>query len=242
VVPILLQYASSTTDARSAVSALQAVRFMAGEEQFDQFIGVIQTTTNADIRKAAEETAAEIIRKSSNRAAFADRLAISHSTAVDENIRHSLLRLLGRCGGPKALEVVRAALADSDQKNQIAAIMALGHWGDDSGFPILADYISAASDDSLRNRAFESALRFVSDTTVEHDPKAWEDQWTMLSKQAKTRVEQEKIIRGLVNFDTDWALRLVEGYTKSDDDRIADLAERALDQMKENQKKNSDEE
>ena len=240
VVPILIRYASATGDARSAVSALQAVRFMAGEEQLEQFVSVIQTTTNNEVRKAAEETAAEIIRKSANRASFADRIATSHSTAVDENIRHSLLRLLGRCGGPKALEIVRAALADSEQKNQIAAIMSLGYWGDDSGFPILADYISTASDASLRNRAFESALRFVTDSTVEHDPKVWEDQWTMLSKQSKSRAEQEKIIRGLVNLDTDWAMKLVEGYTQSDDDRIADLAERALDEMKDRRRKNGD--
>jgi serine/threonine protein kinase len=240
VVPILIQYASTTADAPSAVAALEAVRFMAGGEQFDQFLNVIQTTTHAEVRKAAEDTAAEILRKAPSRTAFADRLATSHATAVDENIRHSFLRLLGRCGGPKALEVVRAALADTDQKNQIAAIMALGSWGDDAGFPILADYVAAATDDSLRNRAFESALRFVSDSTVEHDPKAWEEQWTMLSKQSKTRAEQEKLIRGLVNLDTDWALKLVEGYTQSDDDNIADLAVRAVENIKERRKTKSD--
>ncbi len=242
VVPILMNYASSTGDTRTAVAALQAVRFMAGEDQFDGFINVIQTTSSVEIRKAAEETAAEIIRKSSSRAAFADKLATSHSTAVDENIRHSLLRLLGRCGGPKALETVRAALADSEQKNQVAAIIALGSWGDDSGFPILSDFIGSVGDQSLRTRAFESALRYVSDTTVKHDAKAWEEQWTMLSKQAKTRAEQEKIVRGLVNFDTGWALKLVEEYAKSDDDRISDLAEKGADIIKDRQRAKKGEE
>jgi hypothetical protein len=240
VVPILLQYASTTGDTPTAVAALESVRFMAGEEQFDQIISVIQNTTNAETRKAAEDTAAEILRKSAKRASFADRLAVLHSTAVDENIRHSLLRLLGRCGGPKALEVVRAALADADQKNQIAAIIALGSWGDDSGFPILADFIPAAADGSLRNRAFESALRYLADTTIQHDPKVWEDQWTRISKQAKTRAEQEKVIRGLVNLDAGWALKLVEGFTKSEDDNIADLAERAAENIRERMKTEDD--
>lgn len=239
VVPILMKYASSTGDSRSAVAALQAVRFMAGEEQFDQFVNVIQTTTNADVRKAAEETAAEIIRKSPNRGKFAESLATSYGSAVDENIRHALLRLMGRCGGPKALELVRAALEGSDPKNQVAAIIALGSWGDDSGFQLLADFIGSAADQSLRNRAFDSALRFVSDTSVDHDPKAWQEQWTMLSEEAKTRAEQEKIIRGLVNFDAGWALQLVESYTKSEDDRIVDLAEKAVEHIKDQQRKKS---
>jgi hypothetical protein len=42
---VIAEFATTTSDARSAVSALQAVRFMAGEVQFDQFISVIQTTT-----------------------------------------------------------------------------------------------------------------------------------------------------------------------------------------------------
>ena len=79
VVPTLMAFARSTSDSRAAVAALQAVRFMAGDEQFEQFITVIETTSKEDVRKAAEDTLAEIIRKTRNRTDCANRLAASYA-------------------------------------------------------------------------------------------------------------------------------------------------------------------
>lgn len=231
VVPTLMAFARSTSESRAAVAALQAVRFMAGDDQIEPFISVIETTSQEDIRKAAEDTLAEIIRKTRNRTDCANRLATSYESAVNDNIRQSLLRLLGRCGGDKALEIVKKALAD--EKDQVAAIVALGGWHDDSAFSILLDFIASAKDPQKRGRAFDAALKFVSDPVNISEKVVGEKQWSQLVATAKTRGEQEGLIRGLVNFDDPWAEKLIENYAKSDDDKVANLAEKALDHMRE---------
>lgn len=234
VVPTLLAYASrSSQDPRSAVAALQAVRFMVGDEQADKFLDVLEATDNDDVRKAAEETLAQIIRKTSNRASLANRIAKSYSDSADDDVRHSLLRLLGRCGGTKATELVKSALNGTEQKDQVAAIISLGSWGDDSAFHLLTDFIASTQNEDLRNRAFDSALRFLSSPDTTRSPESARDHWSQLSSLAKTSNEQMKIVRGLVNFDADWAVKLIEGYKDSDDDRTADLAGKALERIRE---------
>ena len=187
VVPILMEFARTTNEPRAAVAALQSVRFMAGDEQFDKFLEVIQATSKDEIRKAAEETLAEIIKKSANRADFARRLATAFETGTDENIRHAMLRLLGRCGGPRAMEIVKKTLDSTEPKDKIAAIITLGSWGDDSGFPLLAEAIGSTQDEQLRTRAFDSALKFVTDPDLKHPEPAWQEQWTKLWKRIFSR-------------------------------------------------------
>ena len=60
----------------------------------------------------------------------------------------------------------------------------------------------------------------------------------MLARNAKIRSEQEKVIRGLANNETaDWAISVIEYFVdEADDDEVIDLAEKALDRMRERAK------
>jgi serine/threonine protein kinase/pyruvoyl-dependent arginine decarboxylase (PvlArgDC) len=237
VVPTLLAYAArSTNDPRSAVAALQAVRYMAGDEQFGGFLEVIQTTKNDDVRKAAEETMVQILKKSSNKADFAEQLADAHEGAIDDSTRHSLLRLLGRCGGAKATEQVKKSLDGAEVKDKIAALITLGSWPDDSAFQLLTDFIASSSDEALRDRAFKAAFGFLSDPDSGLSPENLSGKWTELSGLAKTTREQLEFIRGIAKYDDEWASKLIEGFAKSDSGEVADLAEKALDRIRERRK------
>lgn len=233
VVPTLMSFARTTKDTRAAVAALQAVRFMAGDEQFDSFLDVVMTSSQPEVRKAAEETLAEIIKKTKNRTDLTTKITTSYENSVDNEARHALLRLLGRCGGPKALELVKKALASTDPGDQIAAVIALGAWTDDSAFSVLTGFLATTSDLKLRQRVFDSALRFISDPAITGNPTAAQKHWTELSSQAKIREEMVKVIQGLTNFDDDWASKLIEGYVESEDDTVANRAEKALQWIKE---------
>jgi serine/threonine protein kinase len=233
VVPTLMNYARSTSDVRSAVSAIQAVRFMAGEEQFEPFLDVLQTTTQEEVRKATEDTMAEIIKKSAAKDRLAAKIAPAYDASINENVRHSILRLLGRCGGDKPLEIIKKALASDDLNLKFAALTSLGAWGDDGGFATLTGFLTSSQDEKLRGKAFEAALKFVSDPTRTHTPAGDQQQWTELNQLARTRAEQESVIRGLYNFDEDWSLKLLTNYSKSDDDRIVDLSQKAIEQVTE---------
>ena len=234
VVPTLLAYAArSTNNPRAAVAALQAVRFMAGDEQFDKFVDVIQSSNQEEVRKAAEETLDQIIRKSSNRGEFANRLAAAYQENLNDDVRHAMLRLLGRCGGAKALELVKSALTGTEQKDQVAAIISLGSWSDSAGFNLLTEFIAGNPEPSLRKRAFDSVIRFLNDPQANHSAADLAKYWTQLAALAKTSEEQLKIIQGVMKFDDPWASKILQGYLESEHDRVGDLAEKALEAIEE---------
>lgn len=235
VVPTLLAYASrSGVEPRFAAAALQAIRFMAGDEHFDALLKVLETTSSPETRRAAEDTVAQILKKSSNRASHANTLAALYEKSGSNNdVRHAALRLLGRCGGDKALEIVRKALTGDEPKDQVAAIISIGGWTDDTAFPLLTEFIAAQTDAQLRGRAFDAALRFLGDGEIKREPDALRDLWLQLTAQAKSGAEKLKMIYGIVHFTDDWAVKLLEGYVEDDDDRVVDLAEKALEKVRE---------
>jgi serine/threonine protein kinase len=238
VVPTLLAYARTTSDTKAAIAALQACRFMATDDQFGEFLDVIKFTPEAAIRQAAEENAAEIIKKSTNREELGNRLAAAYEAAVNDDLRHSLIRLLGRTSGEKAEEIVKKALAAPDKKDQLAAILSLGTWSDDTMFETLMEHLEEQEDEQMRARAFDSGFRFLTDADRKMEEDISEDFWKMLARNAKIRSEQEKVIRGLANNETaDWAISVIEYFVdEADDDEVIDLAEKALDRMRERAK------
>lgn len=178
----------------------------------------------------------QILKKSPNRATYTTALAALHENSKNDDVRHATLRLLGRCGGDKALELVKKALTGDSQKDQVAAIISIGGWADDSAFPLLIDFISSQLDPQLRNRSLDAAIHFLGTGDVKREPDALRDLWLQLSAQAKSSAEKLKIILGVVHFTEDWAVKLLEGYAQDDDGRVVDLAERALDKVREDQR------
>lgn len=228
VVPVLLAYTKSTTDTRTAVAALQAVRFMAGEAHIDAFLELIVGSSPPGVRKAAEDALVEVIKKSPIRNQLAGRFTTAYGNKLNPEARQSVLRLLGRCGSPKALELVKNSLEGTDQIDKIAAISALSTWGDDSAYPMLMGFIASADDSALRAKAFASALNFASETSKANDTLRAQKQWTELSGQAKNPNEKLDIINKLALLDDDWALKILEGYKGADDASVSQRAEKAI--------------
>ncbi len=99
MVPALVEFVRSTNDYRSAVAALVAIRGTVGDAQFEPFLAVVQFHPNADLRKAAEESAVEILKRSRKRGDFATLLATALAETTDIKIREALLRLQEAAGG-----------------------------------------------------------------------------------------------------------------------------------------------
>jgi len=97
--PALLEFARSSQDVRSAVAAMQLVSSVAGDEQFEPLLTVVQFSPSADLRTSAEEAAVEILRKSSKRSEFSMLIAKALEGTSDDKIRQSLLRLQTAGGG-----------------------------------------------------------------------------------------------------------------------------------------------
>lgn len=233
IIGTLLDFARTTNDTAATVAAIEATRNMAGDEHFPDFLRFIQQTKEESIRKAAEDTAGKIIDRSSLKTSLASTLTSAYGSAQDEVVRHAILRLLGRVGGDQALALTQKNLESSDMKDKIAAIAALGSWEGGAGFEILNKFLESGPSLDLRKKAFDTVLLYASEATENI-----QQNWTMVSKQAKTQDEQLKLIRGLVSVEpAPWVYAILQGVvTGSDYEEAVDLAERAIIRLKDIEK------
>jgi serine/threonine protein kinase/HEAT repeat protein len=238
VVPALLEYASrSGVEPRFAAAALAALRYTARDEHFNTVLKLLESSGSAEARKAAEDTLAQILITSADRAGHVGTLAELHQRSSGNNdVRHAALRLLGRCGGDKALEIVKNALTAEDKKDQVAAIISLGGWTSDAAFAPLIDFMATETNQQTRSRVLDAAERLLANADIKREPDALRDLWLQLATQAKTSGEKIRIIRRLATFTEDWAVKLLEGYVKDEDDAVADLAEKALHRVNESRR------
>lgn len=238
VVPKLLAFARTSTDAAGARAALEAVSSLGGDDHFAELLDVIQFTSDSGVRQAAEACAGQIISKSAKKSEFAATLATAHAAATSDDTRHALLRLLGRAGGEKAEEVVTKALKEGKNLDQLNAVLSLQQWADDSMFSTLTDFIEETDNEELRGRAFKGALAFLMDKNRKRSDEDNEDFWKTLAGTAKTTPEQLSMVRGLANAEpTEWAMSVVEYFfDESESDEVQDLADKALSRMRERAK------
>lgn len=95
IMPEMLEMAVAAKDPALVVSALQAVRQMAGDGQFTTFLKLLESpNSNNRIRDAAELNLEGILRRSKNTAALAKQLASAKESTVKPEIQQALQRLL----------------------------------------------------------------------------------------------------------------------------------------------------
>lgn len=229
IIETLLKFSRSTDDVSAAVAAIEATRFMATDSNFGVFIDVILTAKENQIIKAAEENAVQIISKSKMKTALGDKLIAAHDSAKSDPIRHTMLRLLGRIGGAKAMELAGKNLASSKEVDKVAAIVALGSWGDREGYLTLIGFLKSATELGIRKRAFDSAFQYAAENKTDV-----QENWTLLAAQAKTQEEQLDLIRGLVNVKpAPWVYEILKKFASSSaHEEVIELAERASDKLK----------
>ncbi len=228
IIGTLIKFARSTDDIASAEAAIQATRFMAGDSHFAEFLEIIKISNEASIITAAEENASEIIKKTASKPALLNSVTTAYDTAPNDLARYTILRLLGRIGGDKAIELVQKNLTSPEIKNKVAALVALGVWGDRGGYSTLIGFLKTSTDLDIRSRAFKSALAYASESDTQVS-----ENWTLLAAEAKTQEEQLSLIRGLVNVKpAPWIYEILNKFATSKYDEVINLAERATVKLK----------
>jgi serine/threonine protein kinase len=93
LVPVLVEFARRTNHAPSAVASVQAVAPLAGDDQFEPMLAILQFHPSADLKKAAAETAQAILKRSPDRAKLEAAVSKVASDTTDPKIRELLDRL-----------------------------------------------------------------------------------------------------------------------------------------------------
>ncbi len=232
----LMEFALKTPDQASAVAAYDAIRKVVNDDHADEFLTVITGTEREFLRPSAEKNLAEIINNSKNRLYLAKRISNSYESAKNQQVRQTLMRLMGSCSTLPALDMMKQTLKGTDPNDQIAAISALAKWQDLGAFDVLLGYLVECKDSKLRSKAFDAIVSLASQPFATEDEAKAKELWTKMGAEAKLAAEKQKVIRGVGMIEKPWVISMIQPYTKDPDKGVAQLAEKGIQYVKERDK------
>ncbi|UCE99913.1 MAG: HEAT repeat domain-containing protein, partial [Planctomycetota bacterium] len=165
--------------------------------------------------KEAEKTVASVSRKSMGEENVTKAVLDAITSVEDIKIRCSLLQVLGAIGGSECLDKLRAALADSDQEIQTAAIRALSDWPDAEPADDLKEVVSSTDDNIRRALALRGFIRLIG---IDSDRPAYEtvEMYRQAMELASNVDEKKLVLSGLARIKSFAALYMASNYLKDD--------------------------
>ena len=182
--------AAEDADAKVRMAAMTTLSQLAAPEQVaDMLRGVLKAAPGAE-REAAEKAVMIVCDRNKDAAKRAEPL-LAALAQLSEGDKTTLLPTLGRVGGPSALKVVAAAIADQNPDRHEAGIRALCDWPDASAAPKLQEL--AQSGDAGQRMA---ALRALIRVAALPDKRSDADRLNLLKKTMTmaTRDEERKLV------------------------------------------------
>lgn len=165
-VPILLGLVTDE-DQPVRIEAVKAAGALAGGDSIPILMAALSAALGTQERRAIEDALVAIARRPGNCQPTIAGIAQAISD-VQSQARESLLRILGRLGGPPALDVVRDNLNNEEPTIRQTAVRVLGAWPDSSP---LGDLLTAAREAEnvqikiLALRGFANLYRQAQDLT-----------------------------------------------------------------------------
>jgi HEAT repeat protein len=156
-VPVLLQDAAGA-DAGLRARAMAALKQLAGPKDVPALIRAMLQAKQGREREEAERCVAAVCGKTLEPQKRAEPVLIAFDKAGKAE-RVALLPLLGRIGGPKAHEVVRAAVKSDAAELAEAGRLALCNWPDTSVSEELVQLAEDTRDQAGRLRALQALIR-----------------------------------------------------------------------------------
>jgi uncharacterized protein len=129
-------------DSSIRVETIRALGELAPPDRLPEMIDLLVSALPSD-RRDAGNAVTSVIQRAADPKPYVEAVLTAMDGTSDPAARGSLLSVLGRIGGPAALEAVRGGLASGDEQVRDAAIRALADWP--SAEP-LEDLLSLAKD------------------------------------------------------------------------------------------------
>jgi HEAT repeat protein len=203
-VPGLLKMAE---DADPAVrnEAFKALAGVAGPDQLPTLAGLVAKTNDASDAAVSAVLAAALRTKDVEKRV--DPVVAECAKAAGP-ARLALLTVLGRLGGPKALEVLRAALKDPDEEVKKGAVRALGEWPDTTAGDDLLALAKGAPNEVLQVLALRGYIRLAG--LAKDRPAEALKMYQAALENAKRADERRLVLSGLAEVKDVAALNMVE--------------------------------
>ena len=207
---VILLKTAKDADNKVRVESIKVLRAIAEAKHLPALVDILINAQSGTERSEAERTVVAVSRKIAKPQHQADAVLAALPGVDDVKIRGSLLQVLGRIGGDRALAVLRKALDDKDPQLQLAAIRGLSNW---PSIEPADDLLKVAqSRDSQIQRVL--ALRgFIGLTAldIEHPAKQIKmyKQAMVLASNAN---EKKMVLAGLANVASFDALQMAADY------------------------------
>lgn len=150
--------AAVAADASVRTAAMAALGELAGPEHIPGLVRGILAAEPGREREAAEKAVMLVCSRISDARQQAAPLLAAMDT-LNEADRTAVLPALGRVGGPAALKIVKAALADSEPSRHEAGLRALCNWPDASIAPELIERVRTDAHPPDRTSALRALIR-----------------------------------------------------------------------------------
>jgi len=207
-VPALVN-AAADPDPTIRHSALRALGEMAELNDLSALAELLVKAKGADEVAAVEEALGSASAKIPDKDAAAEKLLAAWPQAEGES-KVALVRVLGRIGGAKALETVRAAVADGREQVRDAALRALADWPDAAALTELARLAKTSQDRKYKVLALRGWIRLLGQSDL---PAASKLAMCREALASADRDEEKKLVLGaLGQVPTAGALALVVPY------------------------------
>ncbi|NOZ23021.1 MAG: hypothetical protein GXP25_18260 [Planctomycetes bacterium] len=209
VVPALLDVAKDE-DKKVRAQAFKSLADLADAKALPALVGLFMEEKERTPQSAAQKAVVATCR----RVGTVDPVLLG-LTQPDVPVRCSLLRVLGKTGGAKALAKVQAALKDQNAEIKDAAVRALCDWPDASAALALLDIAKNSQDEKFRILTLRGYVRVVglpSERPVAETLKMYADGMTA----ARRPDDKKMVLAGLATMADPAALDSVRPYLKDD--------------------------
>lgn len=152
--------ATGDADAAVRLEAVKAMENLGTEQSLPALIAILGKAQVAADQDAGEKSLLAICARATNKDA-ALQAVLGALPGAKMPARGSLIKALGKLGGPKALAAVKAALRDADAAAHEAAVRSLADWPDMAAAPDLLAVAKADTKETNQVLALRGYLRLA---------------------------------------------------------------------------------
>lgn len=158
---------TAATDANASVrsSAIQRVGKLGSPAEVSSLIRILLQSTNPQELNVLTEAITSICSRAGSPSLAITQIVNALSPATPAQ-KGALLAVLSSIGGERPLVAVRAALTDSNQDVQAAALSSLSAWPDMAAAPDLLQIVRAKANNADRELAFRGYVRLVRESEL----------------------------------------------------------------------------
>jgi hypothetical protein len=220
------------SDPKNAEKAIEALSVLGETRDGGTIMEAMINTNDAGLRHTGELVLGILIEKASSKEDIVPALERGLEPEVPDSVQQAALRLLGHTGTRTAARVVARVLESGDEDLQMAAVIALRDWPDDSQLDRLVKMAGSAETSLMRNASYEAFLRSLAfnqdrDRSVAQHA-AW---WQQAFKLAETKERKMVLLQYLANVPESFALDIVTKMQADGDPGVRSYAMQAKSQI-----------